>query len=157
MSRTLVASTGPYASIIGFSRAVRVDNFISAGGTAPINREGTTIGLNDPAAQTRQCLTTIKQALEDAGASLNDVVRTRMLLTSTEDWERVAKVRGEYFKDIRPVDTVVEVSRFINPEWLVEIEVDAVIRFQGRQIFRSDKTPGYNILIGRSRCNLPVS
>ena len=127
MSRTLVPSTSPYASIIGFSRAVRVDNFISVGGTAPINREGKTIGLNDPAAQTRQCLETIKAALEDAGASLNDVVRTRMLLTRIEDWEHIAKVRGEYFKDIRPVDTVVEVSRFINPDWLVEIEVDAVI------------------------------
>jgi enamine deaminase RidA (YjgF/YER057c/UK114 family) len=110
-----------------FPELFRVDNFISVGGTAPINREGKTIGLNDPAAQTRQCLETIKAALEDAGASLNDVVRTRMLLTRIEDWEQVAKVRGEYFKDIRPVDTVVEVSRFINPEWLVEIEVDAVI------------------------------
>ena len=127
MSRTLVTSTSPYASIIGFSRAVRVDNFISVGGTAPINREGKTIGLNDPAAQIRQCLETIKAALEDTGASLDDVIRTRMLLTRIEDWEHVAKVRGEYFKDIRPVDTVVEVSRFINPEWLVEIEVDAVI------------------------------
>jgi len=127
MSRTLVPSTSPYAPIIGFSRAVRVDNFISVGGTAPINKDGKTIGLNDPALQTRQCLDTIKAALEDAGASLNDVVRTRMLLTRIEDWEHVAKVRGEYFKDIRPVDTVVEVSRFINPEWLVEIEVDAVI------------------------------
>jgi len=127
MSRTLVPSTSPYAPIIGFSRAVRVDNFISVGGTTPINKDGKTIGLNDPAAQTRQCLETIKAALEDAGVSLDDVVRTRMLLTRIEDWEHVAKVRGEYFKDIRPVDTVVEVSRFINPEWLVEIEVDAVI------------------------------
>ena len=127
MSRTLVPSTSPYAPIIGFSRAVRVDNFISVGGTAPIDKDGKTIGLNDPAVQTRQCLETIKAALEDAGASLDDVVRTRMLLTRIEDWEHVAKVRGEYFKDIRPVDTVVEVSRFINPEWLVEIEVDAVI------------------------------
>ena len=127
MSRTLVPSTSPYAPIIVFSRAVRVDNFISVGGTAPINKDGKTIGLNDPAAQTRQCLETIKAALEDAGASLDDVVRTRILLTRIEDWEHVAKVRGEYFKDIRPVDTVVEVSRFINPEWLVEIEVDAVI------------------------------
>ena len=127
MSRTLVPSTSPYAPIIGFSRAVRVDNYISVGGTAPFNKDGKTIGLNDPAAQTRQCLETIKAALEEAGASLDDVVRTRMLLTRIEDWEHVAKVRGEYFKDIRPVDTVVEVSRFINPEWFVEIEVDAVI------------------------------
>jgi len=88
---------------------------------------GGKLGLNDPATQTRQCLETIKRALEEAGASLGDVVRTRMLLTRIGDWEQVAKVRGEYFQNIRPVDTVMEVSRFINPEWLVEIEVDAVI------------------------------
>ena len=127
MSRTLVPSTSPYASKIGFSRAVRVGNFISVGGTAPMDKEGKTVGLNDPAAQTRQCLEIIKAALEDAGASVTDVVRTRTMLTKIEDWEHVAKVRGEYFKDIRPVDTVMEVSRFINPEWLIEIEVDAVI------------------------------
>ena len=127
MSRTLVPSTSPYASKIGFSRAVRVGNFISVGGTAPMDNEGKTVGLNDPAAQTRQCLEIIKAALEDAGASVTDVVRTRTMLTKIEDWEHVAKVRGEYFKDIRPVDTVMEVSRFIDPEWLIEIEVDAVI------------------------------
>ena len=127
MSRTLVPSTSPYASKIGFSRAVRVGNFISVGGTAPMDNEGKTVGLNDPAAQTRQCLEIIKAALEDAGASVTDVVRTRTMLTKIEDWEHGAKVRGEYFKDIRPVDTVMEVSRFIDPEWLIEIEVDAVI------------------------------
>jgi enamine deaminase RidA (YjgF/YER057c/UK114 family) len=127
MSRALVPSTSPYAPIIGFSRAVRVDNFVSVGGTAPIDKDGKTVGVNDPATQTRQCLETIKRALEEAGASLDDVVRTRMLLTRIGDWEQVAKVRGEYFQNIRPVDTVMEVSRFINPEWLVEIEVDAVI------------------------------
>ncbi len=127
MRRTLVPSTSPYAPIIGFSRAVRVGNFVSVGGTAPIDKDGKTVGLNDPATQTRQCIETIKAALECAGVSLNDVVRTRMLLKRIGDWEQVAKVRGEYFKDIRPVDTVMEVSRFINPEWLVEIEVDAII------------------------------
>ena len=127
MNRTLVPSTSPYASIIGFSRAVRADNFISVGGTAPIDKDGNTVGINDPAKQTRQCLETIRMALEDAGASVEDVVRTRMLLTRIEDWEEIAKVRGEYFKDIRPVDTVMEVNRFINPDWLVEIEVDAIV------------------------------
>ena len=127
MKRTLVASSSPYAPIIGFSRAVRVGNFISVGGTAPIDSDGKTVGVGDPAAQTRQCIETIKRALEEAGASLEDVVRTRTLLTRIDDWEQVARVRGEYFRDIRPVDTVMEVSRFINPEWLVEIEVDAVV------------------------------
>jgi len=127
MSRILVPSSSPFAPIIGFSRAVRVGNFISVGGTAPINDNGATVGVGDPAVQTRRCLETIQAALKDAGATLSDVVRTRILLTRIEDWEQVAKVRGEYFKDIRPVDTVMQVSRFINPEWLVEIEVDAVV------------------------------
>lgn len=127
MRRTLVPSSSPYAPIVGFSRAVRVGNFISIGGTAPIDSDGNTIGKEDPATQTRQCIKTIIQALESAGASLNDVVRTRMLLTNIEHWKAVAEVRGEFFKDIRPVDTVMEVSQFINPEWLIEIEVDAVV------------------------------
>ena len=127
MSRILVPSSSPFAPIIGFSRAVRVGNFISVGGTVPINDNCATVGVGDPAVQTRRCLETIQAALKDAGATLSDVVRTRILLTRIEDWEQVAKVRGEYFKDIRPVDTVMQVSRFINPEWLVEIEVDAVV------------------------------
>lgn len=127
MTRKLVPSTSPYASILGFSRAVRVGNHVSVGGTAPIDAHGKTVGVGDPAAQARQCLETIKAALEQAGASLSDVVRTRTLLTRIEDWQQIAKVRGEYFKDIRPVDTVLEVNGFIDEEWLIEIEVDAVV------------------------------
>ena len=129
MNRTLVASSSPYAPIVGFSRAVRVGNFIAVGGTAPIDADGNTVGVDDPAAQTRQCLETIKAALNEAGGSMQeeDVVRTRMLLTRIGDWSEIAKVRGEYFSEIKPVDTVVQVSQFINPEWLVEIEVDAVV------------------------------
>lgn len=127
MTRSLVPSDSPYAPIVGFSRAVRVGDFVSVGGTAPIDSAGNTVGVGDPAAQTRQCLKTIEAALAAAGASLGDVVRTRMLLTRIEDWRAVAEVRGEFFRDIRPVDTVVQVVRFINPEWLVEVEVDAVV------------------------------
>jgi len=127
MKRTLVPSTSPFASIVGFSRAVRVGNVVSVGGTAPLDAAGKTVGVGDPAAQARQCYETIRAALAAAGAGLPDVVRTRTLLTRIEDWEAVAKVRGEYFRDIRPVDTVVQVTRFIDPEWLVEIEVDAVL------------------------------
>jgi enamine deaminase RidA (YjgF/YER057c/UK114 family) len=127
MSRKLVPSSSPYAAILGFSRAVRVGNFISVGGTAPIDSEGKTVGIGDPAAQTRQCMEIIRLALEEAGAALADVVRTRMLLTRIEDWDEIAKVRAEYFKDIKPVDTVVQVSRFINADWLIEVEVDAVV------------------------------
>ncbi len=127
MVRKLVPSSSPYAPIVGFSRAVRVGNFISVGGTAPIDADGNTVGVGDPAAQARQCFETIKVALADAGASMEDVIRTRMLLTRIEDWEAIAKVRGEYFKYIRPVDTVMEVGRFIKEEWLVEVEVDAIV------------------------------
>ena len=127
MTRRLVPSSSPYANTIGFSRAVRVGNIVSVGGTAPIGEDGKTIGVGDVSAQTRRCLEIIKTALEGAGASLQDVTRTRMMLTNVANWTEVAKVRGEYFRDIRPVDTVVEVSRFINPDWLIEIEVDAVV------------------------------
>ena len=127
MKRTLVPSTSPYAPIVGFSRAVRVGDFVCVGGTAPIDARGNTVGIGDPGAQTRQCLETIRAALEQAGASLKDVIRTRTLLTRMSDWEHVAKVRGEYFGEIRPVDTVMEVNRFIDPDWLIEVEVDAMV------------------------------
>ena len=127
MRRSLVASSSPYAPIIGFSRAVRVGDWIAVGGTAPIGADGKTVGVGDPAAQTRQCFEIIRVALDQAGARLDDVVRTRVLLTRIGDWPEVARVRGEYFRDIRPVDTVMEVSRFIDPDWLLEIEVDAII------------------------------
>lgn len=127
MARKLVASTSPFAPIFGFSRAVRVGNFVSVGGTAPMDSNGRTVGVGDPAARARQCLETIKASLEQAGASLDDVVRTRMLLTRIDDWQVIAKVRGEYFKDIRLVDTVMQVSAFVNKDWLLEAEVDAVV------------------------------
>ena len=85
MKRSLVPSSSPYAPIIGFSRAVRVGNFVSVGGTAPIDRDGNTVGVGDPAAQARQCLETIKAALAEAGSSMEDVIRTRMLLTRIQD------------------------------------------------------------------------
>ena len=92
-----------------------------------LDADGNTVGLDDPAAQVRQCFETIESCLSEAGASMSDVVRTRMLLTRISDWEEIAKVRGEYFREILPVDTVMQVSSFINPDWLVEVEVDAVI------------------------------
>ena len=127
MTRQLISSGSPYESVIGFSRAVRVGNFVAVGGTAPIGPDGETVAPGNAAEQTRRCIEIIKGALEEAGATLGDVVRTRVLLTRIEDWEAVAKVKAEIFREIRPVDTVMQVSTFINPEWLVEIEVDAVI------------------------------
>lgn len=127
MARQLVPSNSPYERIIGFSRAVRVGNFVSVAGTAPIDAKGDTVGVDEPAAQMRQCIEVVRVALEAAGASLRDVVRTRTLLTHIDDWEQVGRVRGEFFSDIRPVDTVMEVNRFIRLEWRVELEVDAII------------------------------
>lgn len=127
MKRKLISSGSPYEDIVGFSRAVRVGPFIAVGGTAPIDEEGNTVGVGDIALQTKQCIEVIRIALEMAGASLNDVVRTRMLLTNIEDWSKAANVRASYFKTIKPVDTILQVSRFINSDWLIEIEADAII------------------------------
>jgi enamine deaminase RidA (YjgF/YER057c/UK114 family) len=106
---------------------VRVGRIVAVAGTAPIGADGKTVGEGDAAAQARRCLEIIRAALEQAGASLADVVRTRILLTRIEDWERVGQVHGEFFGDIRPANTVMQVARFIDPTWLVEFEVDAVV------------------------------
>lgn len=131
MKRTLISMGNPYEKIIGFSRAVRVGQFVSIGGTAPVGTDGKTVGIGDPAAQTRRCIEIIKEALEKAGGSLNDVIRTRLILTRIEDWKEVVKVRAEYFGEVRPVDTIMQVTRFVNPEWLIEIEADAIITDEG--------------------------
>jgi len=127
LKRVLVSNGNPMETVVGFSRAVRVGPYISVGGTAPVDLDGKTVGVGDPAAQARRCLEIIREALENSGSGLEDVVRTRVLLTNINDWKKVIDVRAEYFKDIRPVDTIMQVSRFVNPEWLVEFEVDAVV------------------------------
>jgi enamine deaminase RidA (YjgF/YER057c/UK114 family) len=131
MTRQLISSGSPYESIIGFSRAVRVGDFITVGGTAAIGPDGETVGRGDPAAQARRCYEIIQAALEAAGASLDDVIRTRTMLKRIEDWLTVSQVRGEIFSQIRPVDTIMQVTAFVDPEWLVEIEVDALIDRDG--------------------------
>jgi len=127
MNRRLISSGSPYEPSIGFSRAVRVGNLISVSGTAPIGPDRKTVSPGNPSAQARRCFEIIQAALEDAGSSLSDVVRTRIFLTNIDDWEKVAEVHGEFFRDFRPASTIVQVSRFIDPDWLVEIEADAVI------------------------------
>ena len=127
MKRELISNGNPLEDIVGFSRAVRVGPYISVGGTAPVGIDGKTVGIGDIESQTRQCLEIIKEALENAGSGMEHVIRTRILLTNIEDWKKAIKVRAEYFKEIKPVDTIMEVSRFINPEWLIEIEVDAIV------------------------------
>ncbi|TNJ41197.1 RidA family protein [Tamlana fucoidanivorans] len=127
MKRQLISGGSPYEDIVGFSRGVRVGPYVTIGGTAPMDTHGKTVGIGNISLQTKQCFETIKTALENAGSSLNDVVRTRMLLINIEDWKDAAEVRASYFKNIKPVDTVMQVSRFINPDWLIEIEVDAIM------------------------------
>ena len=127
MERHNVFLGNPYEELIGFSRAVRVGPFISVGGTAPLDDDGTTVGIGDVAAQTRRCFEIIQSALESAGASLSDVVRTRMMFTDISHFEAAAAVRKEYVGQVRPVDTIVEVSRFVNPDWLIEVEADAIV------------------------------
>jgi enamine deaminase RidA (YjgF/YER057c/UK114 family) len=125
--RKLISSGSPYEPKVGISRAVRVGPFITVAGTAPLGPDGRTVGIGDAGAQARRCLEIIAAALEKAGASMAQVVRTRILLTRIDDWQAVAAVHGEFFRDIRPVNTIMQISRFINPEWLVEIEADAVV------------------------------
>jgi enamine deaminase RidA (YjgF/YER057c/UK114 family) len=125
--RQLISSGSPYEPKVGISRAVRVGSIIAVSGTAPLGPDGKTVGKGDPAAQARRCLDIIGAALEQAGASLDQVVRTRTLLTRIDDWQAVAAVHGEYFGAIRPANTIMQVTRFIDPDWLIEFEADAVV------------------------------
>lgn len=127
MERKNVLLGSPYEEIVGFSRAVRVGPWVSVGGTAPIGEDGQTVGVGDAGAQARRCFEIVGQALDGAGASWSDVVRTRMMLTDVGDFEAVVAVRKEFVGAFKPVDTIVQVARFVNPEWLLEVEVDAVI------------------------------
>jgi enamine deaminase RidA (YjgF/YER057c/UK114 family) len=125
--RQRISSGSPYEPRLGISRGVRAGRIIAISGTAPISRDGKNVAPGDAAAQARRCFEIVRDALHRAGSSLDDVVRTRVLLTSIEDWEAVGKVHGEFFAGIRPANTIMQISRFIDPEWLVEVEVDAVI------------------------------
>ncbi len=125
--RTLVSSGSPYEPKIGISRAVRSGSIVTVAGTAPLGPDGRTVGMGDAGAQTRRCLEIIRSALGEAGASLDQVVRTRILLKRIEDWQAAAAAHGELFRDIRPANTIMQVSAFIDPEWLVEVEADAVV------------------------------
>lgn len=131
MTRQLISSGSPYEPRIGFARAVRVGRHVFVSGTAPIAADGSAAAPGDPAGQARRCFEIIQAALQEAGASLAHVVRTRVFLRRIEDWEEVGRVHGEFFAEVRPASTVVEVSRFIDPEWLVEVEAEALIDAEG--------------------------
>ena len=126
--RLNISSGAKWEDIIGYSRAVRVGNVIEVAGTTALDENGNVVGINDPYQQTKFIFAKIEKALTSAGATLKDVVRTRMFVTDISRWEEIGKAHGEYFRDVKPASTMVEVRSLINPEMLVEIEVTAILQ-----------------------------
>ena len=125
--RRNISSGGPWEGVVGYSRAVRVGNIVSVAGTTSANPDGTIHGIGDAYAQAKQCFEIIEKALGEANATMADVVRTRMFVTDISLWEEFGRAHGEFFREIRPAATMVQVSALMTPEMLVEIEVDAVL------------------------------
>ena len=127
LKRQNVSSGKPWESIVGYSRAVRVGCYVHVAGTVGADDEGRAVSA-DPYEQARKALQTIEQALKEAGASMSDVVRTRMFVTDITQWESIGRAHGECFRDIRPAASMIEVKALIGPDLVVEIEADAIVR-----------------------------
>jgi enamine deaminase RidA (YjgF/YER057c/UK114 family) len=130
MKRRRISSGSPYEKTVGFSRAVRIGDRVVVAGTAPVMPGGAD-PPNDAYGQARRCLEIIRHALEEAGASLEDVVRTRVYLVRTEDFDEVGRAHGEFFAEIRPANTTLTVAELVDARWLVEIEAEAVVSGPG--------------------------
>lgn len=127
LDRRTVSTGTEWEQIVGFSRATRVANFITVSGTTATDADGNPVGIGDPAAQTTYILEKIRAALAELGASFEHVVRTRIYVINADDWEAVGRVHGRYFAEIQPANTLVEVSRLVGDEYLVEIDADAIV------------------------------